>query len=61
MLFGERLRITGAIRERPLDAWDKLFKDPTKSKNYTKEQILNFRNEIETKIFGNSTGTIPDR
>ena len=43
------------------DAWDKLFKDPTKSKNYTKEQILNFRNEIETKIFGNSTGTIPDR
>ena len=37
------------------------FIDPIKSKNYTKEQTLNFRNEIETKIFGNSTGTIPDR
>ena len=43
------------------DDWDKIFIDPIKSKNYTKEQILNFRNEIETKIFGNSTGTIPDR
>ena len=37
------------------------FIDPIKSKNFTKEQILNFRNEIETKWFGNSTGTMPDR
>ena len=38
------------------DDWDTIFSDKTKSKNYTKEQILNFRNEIETKWFGNSPG-----
>ena len=38
------------------DAWDKIFIDTTKSKNYTKEQILIFRNTKD-----NNYGSIEEK